>query len=139
MPLNIPCRHNPTLQAVLERVNRDEELEQLWRCVNMNAVDRSKMSDHGEVHVRIVANIALRLLRLLNEAEIEMSVVKDYSLTVEDAEVIVVGFGIVARVLRSAVEAVRREGIRAGLLRPITLWPFPEGKLQELADPADAQ
>jgi len=53
---------------------------------------------------------------------------------VEDAEVITLGFGIVARILRSAVETLRKEGHKVGLLRPITLWPFPEKRLAELAD-----
>lgn len=51
----------------------------------------------------------------------------------EDAEILVVGFGIVSRVLRSAVEQARREGVRAGLFRPITLWPFPSQALAEAA------
>jgi pyruvate/2-oxoacid:ferredoxin oxidoreductase alpha subunit len=47
----------------------------------------------------------------------------------EDAEVLLVGYGIVGRVLRSVVDLARREGIKAGLFRPVTLWPFPEGAL----------
>jgi pyruvate/2-oxoacid:ferredoxin oxidoreductase alpha subunit len=43
----------------------------------------------------------------------------------DDAEILLVGYGIVSRVLRSAVEQARREGLRVGLFRPITLWPFP--------------
>ena len=43
----------------------------------------------------------------------------------DDAEILLVGYGIVSRVLRSAVEKARREGLRVGLFRPITLWPFP--------------
>ena len=43
----------------------------------------------------------------------------------EDAEVLLVGFGIVSRVLLSTVAALRREGVRAGMFRPLTLWPFP--------------
>jgi pyruvate/2-oxoacid:ferredoxin oxidoreductase alpha subunit len=52
----------------------------------------------------------------------------------EDAEIIVLGYGIVARLLQSAIEEVRKLGIRAGLFRPITLWPFPSRKLRRLAD-----
>jgi len=52
---------------------------------------------------------------------------------VDDAEVLLVGFGIVSRVLRSAVDAAREEGVRAGLFRPITLWPFPSVALREAA------
>jgi len=51
----------------------------------------------------------------------------------EDAEVLVVGYGIVSRVLRSAVEEARNNGLRAGLFRPITLWPFPSKALAEVA------
>ena len=43
----------------------------------------------------------------------------------EDAEILVVGYGIVSRVLRSMVEKARAEGLQVGLFRPITLWPFP--------------
>ena len=43
----------------------------------------------------------------------------------EDAEVSVVAFGIAARVAKNAVAAARSEGIKVGLIRPITLWPFP--------------
>lgn len=55
----------------------------------------------------------------------------------DDAEVLVVGFGIVSRILRSAVEKARREGLKVGLFRPITLWPFPAKELAEAACRAD--
>jgi len=51
----------------------------------------------------------------------------------EDAEVLLVGYGITSRVLRSTVEMARREGLKAGLFRPITLWPFPTQALVEAA------
>ncbi|HEU4401260.1 MAG TPA: 3-methyl-2-oxobutanoate dehydrogenase subunit VorB [Candidatus Polarisedimenticolia bacterium] len=57
-------------------------------------------------------------------------------LALEDAEIVLVGYGIVARVLRRAVALLRREGIRVGLLRPITLWPFPEDEVRDLASRA---
>jgi pyruvate/2-oxoacid:ferredoxin oxidoreductase alpha subunit len=50
-----------------------------------------------------------------------------------DAEVLLVGYGIVSRVLRSTVEQVRRLGVKAGLFRPISLWPFPSEALREAA------
>jgi pyruvate/2-oxoacid:ferredoxin oxidoreductase alpha subunit len=52
----------------------------------------------------------------------------------EDAELVVVGYGFVSRLARSAIENVREEGMKVGMLRPITLWPFPEARLGELAD-----
>ncbi len=51
----------------------------------------------------------------------------------EDAEVVVVAFGITARVARLAVETARQRGIRVGFLRLIALWPFPEKRIHELA------
>jgi pyruvate/2-oxoacid:ferredoxin oxidoreductase alpha subunit len=51
----------------------------------------------------------------------------------EDADVLLVGFGIVSRVLRSAVEEARKKGLRAGLFRPITLWPYPSQALARAA------
>ncbi len=51
----------------------------------------------------------------------------------DDAEVLLVGYGITSRVLRSAVEAARRNGLKAGLFRPITLWPFPSKELAQAA------
>jgi pyruvate/2-oxoacid:ferredoxin oxidoreductase alpha subunit len=51
----------------------------------------------------------------------------------DDAEILLVGYGIVSRVLRSTVDQLRERGIRAGLFRPITLWPFPEVALRQVA------
>ena len=54
----------------------------------------------------------------------------------QDADVLLVGYGIVSRVLRSTVEVLRRDGIKAGLFRPITLWPFASQALAEAASHA---
>jgi len=51
----------------------------------------------------------------------------------DGAEALLVGYGIVSRVLRSTVEELRRDGMRVGLFRPITLWPFPSQALTEAA------
>jgi 2-oxoglutarate ferredoxin oxidoreductase subunit alpha len=51
----------------------------------------------------------------------------------EDADLLIVAYGTAARVARTAVELARAEGLRAGLLRPISLWPFPSAIIAELA------
>jgi pyruvate/2-oxoacid:ferredoxin oxidoreductase alpha subunit len=51
----------------------------------------------------------------------------------ENAELIVVGYGIESRVLRSAVDEARKQGIKVGLFRPITLWPFPKKEIAAAA------
>ncbi len=88
--IRLPARHNPRLQQVVDRVNADDELYTLWQVDNVNAVQRLAMNDHGPVHVQIVTNIALKLLRLLVDRGVTPSVVKGHNLTIEDAEVIVV-------------------------------------------------
>jgi len=51
----------------------------------------------------------------------------------EDARLIVVAFGIAARIAKGAIKTARSNGLKVGMLRPITLWPFPSEKVQELA------
>lgn len=55
------------------------------------------------------------------------------SFLVEDAELVVTAFGIAARIAKGAIKTARKEGMKVGLLRPITLWPFPTEAVQELA------
>ena len=52
----------------------------------------------------------------------------------EDADIIVVAFGIAARVSKNAVVAARKEGIKVGMIRPITLWPFPKKNFAKAAE-----
>ncbi len=56
----------------------------------------------------------------------------------EDAEICVVAFGIASRVAKNAIDEARKQGIKVGLLRPITLWPFPEKVLNEIANKVKA-
>src|SRR5919205_971449 len=79
--IRIPARENTQLRHLLDRINQDDELYMLWRCANINAVDRLGMSDHGPVHVHIVANIALKLLRLLVARGVQPSVIAEHALT----------------------------------------------------------
>ena len=87
--MSVPDRHNPRLQRVMERINEDDDLYALWLAANVNAMERLGMTDHGPVHVKIVMNIAVRMLRLLVEAGVPASVVKNWGLAQTDAEVIV--------------------------------------------------
>ncbi len=65
----------------------------------------------------------------------EAEVIYD-ELYTEDAELILMGYGIVSRVLQSVVEEARSENLPVGLLRPITLWPFPTKRIQEISNTA---
>jgi pyruvate/2-oxoacid:ferredoxin oxidoreductase alpha subunit len=69
-------------------------------------------------------------------ARIEASEVRFEEVHTADAELVVVGYGIVSRLLRAALVQARARGLRVGMLRPITLWPFPTQRLAELAETA---
>lgn len=87
--IRIPCRHNPKLEELVEKVNRNNELKTLWMVQNVNAVDRKGYSDHGPVHMQIVANISLKLGRMLFEQGVDSSLVENYKgFEKEDAEIV---------------------------------------------------
>jgi metal-dependent HD superfamily phosphatase/phosphodiesterase len=89
LSLNVPGRRNDKLRRVIEWVNRDEDLYGLWIAANVNAMERLGMTDHGPVHVKIVMNLAIRMLRLLANAGVPPSVVVQYEMEPQDAEVVV--------------------------------------------------
>lgn len=68
----------------------------------------------------------------------EQEVVRFEAREVEDADIVLVGYGIVGRVLKEVVESARAEGLRVGLLRPVTLYPFPAAEIRRLAGHAHA-
>ncbi len=90
MRITVPTRGNRPLRKVLDQANADPQLKAWWHVSNVNAVVRLEINDHSWVHVQIVANIALKLLRQLVKHDIEPSVVRDFGMTPEDAEVVVV-------------------------------------------------
>ncbi|HEU5361727.1 MAG TPA: hypothetical protein VFU56_00230 [Gaiellaceae bacterium] len=89
MRIRVPVRANRKLRTVIERVNRDDQLKGWWHVANVNAVARMEINDHSWVHIQIVTNIALKLLRQLTKHGVEPNVVRDYGYSRDDAEVIV--------------------------------------------------
>ncbi|MGY8797928.1 MAG: HD domain-containing protein [Longimicrobiales bacterium] len=87
--MSVPDKHNPKLQKVIELVNADDDLYGLWLAANVNAVERLGMTDHGPVHVKIVMNLAVRMLRLLVNAGVTSGVALNYKMSAQDAEVVV--------------------------------------------------
>ena len=87
---NIPFRKNNKLQQIMSSVQLDSMLNSFWKCSNIMAIDRMGYTDHGPTHVKIVANLALKLLRILVKNGVEPSIVKDYKMKNADSEVVVV-------------------------------------------------
>ena len=87
---NIPFRNNAKLKHVIDKVKEDVKLQSYWKCANVMAIERMGYTDHGPTHVKIVANLALRLLRILVDKQVKPSIVRNYGMKNEDAEVVVV-------------------------------------------------
>jgi 2-oxoglutarate ferredoxin oxidoreductase subunit alpha len=83
---------------------------------------------------QVPSEVTRVISRLLDKIELNRDAIEQYALThCDDAEILVVAFGITARASERAVNIARESGIKVGLMRPVTLWPFPERKLRELA------
>jgi metal-dependent HD superfamily phosphatase/phosphodiesterase len=103
---NIPFRDNRKLKHVIDEVKKDVKLHTWWRCANVMAIERMGYTDHGPTHVKIVANSALKILRILVNKNVIPSVVKNYGMKNEDAEVVVV----LASIFHDLGVSVIREG-----------------------------
>jgi uncharacterized protein len=90
MHIRVPARGNRKLRLLLEKVEADKQLKAWWHVANVNAVVRLEINDHSWVHVQIVTNIAVKLLRQLVKHGVTPSLVSDYRMTAEDSEVLVV-------------------------------------------------
>ena len=106
MRINVPVRGNRKLRRILERVNADTQLKAWWHVSNVNAVARLQINDHTWVHIQIVANIALKLLRQLTKHHVELSLVRDYGYENDDSEVVV----LLAALTHCVGMSVHREG-----------------------------
>ncbi len=124
MKINVPVRGNRKLRRILERVNADTQLKGWWHTANVNAVARMKINDHSWVHIQIVSNIALKLLRQLTKHHVEPSMVRDYGYSADDSEVVV----LLASLTHCIGMSVHREGHE-----DFSLF-LAEPKLRELLD-----
>lgn len=118
MALNLPLGGNRKLKALVERIEAHSGLQTYWQCSNVIAIDRLGINDHGPIHIKIVCNMALRILRLLTDQGIETSVEADYGLTKEDAELIVVLAGCLHDI-GHIVHRLRHEEFSVALAPPI--------------------
>ena len=124
MRIKVPPRANRKLRLLVERVNADPQLKAWWHVANVNAVKRLEINDHSWVHIQIVANIGLKLLRQLVKNGVEPGVVRDYGMSRDDAEV-VVALGALLHCVGMAVHRDRHEDWSLFLAEP---------KMRELLD-----
>jgi 2-oxoglutarate ferredoxin oxidoreductase subunit alpha len=82
---------------------------------------------HAEAHAAMVSRITGKIRNNLD------AIVRTEAFMLDDADIVIVSYGCSARTAFAAVEDARRAGIRAGMLRLVTVWPFPEKQIRELA------
>ncbi len=132
----------------------DGALGQMMEPVDFSAFEKRELPEktwatngHGDKRTHNIVNSLYIDPKVLEDsvmaryeryAQIEEKEVKYEEYMTEDADIVLVAYGITARIAKSAVNAAREAGIKAGLLRPITLWPFPKAKIASLADTAKA-
>jgi uncharacterized protein len=104
--IEVPLQGNKILESVLSNINHNIEIKTLWKIMNVNAIDRLGMSDHGPTHFKIVANYGLKIIRILTKHKIEMSIVDDFGLTNDHAEVVV----FLASIMHDLGMSIHRDG-----------------------------
>jgi uncharacterized protein len=104
--IRVPVRENVLLEKALALINEDVEIRTLWRVLNVNAIDRLGMTDHGVVHFQIVSNIAIKLARLLVKSQVPMAISENYELSNDYAELVV----LLASLFHDLGMSISREG-----------------------------
>jgi len=123
---NIPFKGNIKLRRIIDEVRKDTRLWTFWKCANVMAIDRMGYTDHGPTHVRIVANSALKILRILVNNKVVPSVVKHYGMKNDDAEVVVV----LGSIFHDLGMVVTRDGHE--LISALVAFEFLEKHLQRV-------
>lgn len=104
--IHVPTEGGTLLSKVVGLINSDDEIKTLWKIINVNAIDRLGMSDHGPTHFGIVAGNGIKLARILQKAGVTMSIVDDFGLTNDHSEVVI----FLACIMHDLGMSIHREG-----------------------------
>ncbi len=115
----------PPMKQVRKRSERPE-----WALTGAKGRDKNIITS---IYLEPLDEEAFNQKLLEKQALMEENEVRYVEQDVEDAEILVIGFGTSGRVSQTAVREARERGIKVGLLRPISLYPFPEQRIRELA------
>lgn len=116
--ISVPDRGNERLRRLIELVNEDDELFGLWTAANVTAMERLGMTDHGQVHVKIVMNLAVKLLRTLRDADVRSSIEANYGMQHHDAE-LVVALAALLHDLGMSIHRADHEGFSLFVAQPL--------------------
>lgn len=102
-----------------------------WALTGANGRDPNVVSS---IYIDPVEEEVFNLKLVEKQKQIEANEVRSRALWMDDAEIAVVAFGTAGRIAQSAVKQAREEGIKVGLLRPISLYPYPYDAVREVAE-----
>ncbi len=131
--------------AIGQMMEKVELFEQMPRMTDEEIRAKYKWATNGKLEDgtrRIITSLDLDPYKLEEHnlklqkkyKEIEENEVRYEKIMCDDAEYVIVAYGLSARISQKAIQLLREKGIKAGLLRPITLWPFPTKQIKELVD-----
>lgn len=104
--IHVPTEGNDLLEKAFASVNKNKEIYTLWKVINVNAAERLEMTDHGVVHFQIVANIAVKFVRILVKSGVSMSITENFGLSNKYAELVV----LLASLFHDLGMSIDREG-----------------------------
>lgn len=104
--IHVPTEGNDLMEKAIASVNKNKEIYTIWKVININAIDRLEMTDHGVVHFQIVANIAVKFVRILVKSGISMSITENFNLSDKYAELVV----LLASLFHDLGMSIDREG-----------------------------
>ena len=110
-----------------------------WAAVGWKPGDKKARAVINSLYIEVDEMHELNLRLQARYAELREKEVRFETYKTEDAAIVICAYGTVARICKAAIGELRQEGIKAGLLRPVTVFPFPEKQIKALAAGADVK
>ncbi len=130
------------LGQMMEKVELREQLDRSVRAIpEWATVGKPDTRKHNIITSLFIQPEEMEQVNLRLQAkyrEIEKNETRVQLIHTEDAEIVIVAYGLSARISRKAMELAREQGIKVGIIRPITLWPYPYEAVGKAADTAKA-
>ncbi|MCL1828162.1 MAG: 3-methyl-2-oxobutanoate dehydrogenase subunit VorB [Oscillospiraceae bacterium] len=104
-----------------------------WAAVGWKPGDKKERAVINSLYIEVDEMHELNLRLQARYKEIKENEVRCELFMTDDAQIIICAYGTVARICKAAVEDLREEGVKVGLLRPVTVFPFPEKQIKKLA------
>jgi len=109
--------------VVLGEMQQQQQLDKPWAASGLRGRTKPNVINSLYIEPEVCEKVNLKLFAKYAEITAREQLWEEYQL--EDADMVLVAYGTAARICKAAVDKARARGIKAGLVRPITLWPFP--------------